>query len=148
MSSIDMPETRDVEELRILKRNGFFGTITPVMSIIRGSDAQASINFSTPFFIADRDYEVLAVTERHEVAASDGSFTVRKVPSGTAPASGTALLSSQASLTGTANTNQSTVLTGTLENRRIASGDSLALEANGLLTSLSGVSVSVLLKAI
>lgn len=141
-------ELLEANQLIIRKQGGFFGTIPPVMAIIRGTDAQASANFTTPFFIADRPYEALIVTERHEVAATDGSVDVRKAPSGTAPSSGTSILNSAMNLTTIANTNQTATLSGTLSNRRLDKGDSLVLVATGLLTSLQGETVSVLLKAI
>lgn len=142
------PRIRDVDELRILKRRGFYGHVLPVMSIIRGTTATSSANFSTPFFRADRPYAVVEVKERHETAATDGSVMLRKVPSGTAPASGTAVLASSISLAATANTDQTGLLSSTESNRTLAEGDSLALEATGLLTSCAGVTFSVMLKSI
>ena len=134
----------DVNILNIRRRFGYYGSIVPVMAIIRGADAQASVNFTTPFFRADRAYELLDVYERHEVAATDGTFTLNKVPSGTAPSAGTALLAAALSLTTTANTDQR----GVVSTKLISTGDSLAIVPSGLLTSLIGVTVSVLLRAI
>lgn len=139
---------RDVDELRILKRRGFYGHALPVMSIIRGTSATSSANFSTPFFRADRPYAVVEVKERHETAATDGAVMLRKVPSGTAPASGTAVLASSISLAATANTDQTGQLSATESARTLAEGDSLSLEATGLLTSCAGVTFSVMLKSI
>lgn len=135
-------------EIRILKRGGFFGAIPPVMYVIAGTSATASINFSAPLFIADRNYEVIGVTERHEVAAVDGGLQVKKAPSGTSTSSGSDVLSSSINLTTTANTNQSGGLTGTRANLTIIKGDSVGLAATGLLTALQGVTVSVQLQAI
>lgn len=138
----------EFNELRVLKETGFFGVVPPVMFIIRGTDAQASINFTTPFFIADRSYEVLGCRERQEVAATDGTLDVLRIPSGTAPASGTSVLASTINLTTTADTIQTPQIAATLANRRLDRGDSLTLKANGLLTSLVGVSGSITLRAI
>src|SRR3954471_4498982 len=56
------------------------------------------------FFVADRPYVVKAVRGRVDVAGSGGACTaiIRKVPSGTALASGTAVHSSTYNLVGTA----------------------------------------------
>ncbi len=139
---------RDFQELRILKRNGFFGTIPPVILRIAGADAQSSAMFSTPFFVADRDYEVVEVKERHEVAATDGSLDILKVPDGTAPTSGTSVLASALALTGTANTLQSGVVATSDGARTLKEGDTLAGRATGLLTSLVGETVYIQLRAI
>lgn len=136
------------DEIRLLKRFGYFGTVFPVMSIIRGTDAQASANFSTPFFIADRPYEVLGFRSRWEVAATDGSVKLKKVPNGTAPASGSDILAAAIALTGTANTYVDGVVTGTRADRRLLTGEALSLEALGLLTSLQGFTGAVYLEAI
>ena len=144
----DSNRLSEVDEIRILKRRGYFGHVIPVMSVIRGADATSSANFSTPFFRADRFYEVVEVSERHETAATDGAVNLRKVPSGTAPASGTAVLDSTISLAATANTDQAGTLASDLNSRRLSPGDSLSLEATGLLTSCAGVTVSVMLKSI
>lgn len=139
---------RDFDELRILKREGFFGSIPPVMAILRGTTPQSSANFSTPFFTADRTYEVLGANERHEVAATDGSVDIVKVASGVAPSSGTTVLASALPLTGTANTNQTAIVSAVDGNKILNKDESLALNATGLLTSLQGETIAVFLKAI
>lgn len=138
--------SRELDELRLRKRAGFHGFIPPILSIIRGADAQASVNFSTPFFVADRPYEVYGFSERHEVAATDGAIMLRRVPNGTAPASGTAVLSSSVSLAAAANTLQEGEIIRTAA--KLAKDEALSLEATGLLTSLQGVTAVVFLKAI
>ena len=142
---------REIDEIRIRKRDGFFGVTLPVMAVLRGTAAQTAANFTAPFFIAQRDYEVIEIAERHETAGGDaGAVTldVYRVPSGTAPASGTTVLASTVNLKATANTVQYGTLTATLANRVLNDGESLSLISSGTLTSLVGVTVSILLKAI
>lgn len=140
-----------VRELRILKPAGLFGVTLPVMVRIKGSDAATAGNYTAPFFIANRSYEVIEVRERHETAGSDaGAVTVmlKKVPSGTAPGSGTNMLTAGINLKATADTNQSGSITATVANRRLARGDAMSLVTTGVLTAVAGVTVEVLLKAI
>lgn len=145
----------NASEMRIDKQNGFFGVTLPIVTNLPGTTAQTAANFTTPFFIANRTYEVITVTERHETAGSDaGAVTVqlKKVPSGTAPGSGTSILTTALSLKTTANTNQSgtvsLVITSSIADRVLVAGDALSLLSSGTLTALVGVTVSVLLKAI
>lgn len=113
--------------------------------------AQAAANFTTPFFIAESAYEVVDVKERHEQAGNDaGAVTLmlKKVPSGTAPASGTNTLSAGINLKATADTNQSGSLSATTANKQLAVGDALSLVSTGVLTNLLGVTVTVTLRRI
>lgn len=161
-TQVNMIEGRDISELRIIKRDGFFGVTLPVCVRIPDTTAQTAANFTAPFFIAPRAYEVIEVTERHETAGSDaGAVTLmlKKVPSGTAPGSGSDILSAGINLKATANTNQTlgakttpnilqTLDGSAVPYRRLSDGDALALVTTGTLTALKGVTVSVLLKAI
>lgn len=143
-----MADVEHFNEIHILKDSGYFGVFPPVMTIIRGVDAQASVNFTTSFFVADRSCEVVRVKERHEVAAGDGSLDVRKTPSGTSAASSTSILSGNMNLTTVADTNQTATLSGTTGNTRLAPGDALTMVANGTLVNLQGVTVQVIVKTI
>lgn len=141
----------EYDAIRIRKNRGFRGVTKPVTVRIPGTDAATAGNYTAPFFIADRTYEIIEVKERHETAGSDaGAVTVmlKKVPSGTAPGSGTDTLSAGINLKATANTNQSGTLHATLSNRRLEAGDALALVTTGTLTAVAGVTVAVTLKAI
>lgn len=93
-----------------------------------------------PFFVADRPYVVKAIRGRVEVAGTGGACTavIRKVPSGTALASGTALHSSSYNLVGTAATNQTLTLSTTASDLALAAGDSLAFDLTGTATSAIG----------
>ncbi len=135
-------------ELHILKRHGFYGTIPPVMSIVRGTSAQASANFSTPFWRADRPYRVLGGFVRWEVAALDGSLNFVKVPSGTATASGTSILASLVDLDRPANTDVAIVLSSVMGDLFLNTGDSLSQIATGTLVNHVGNTSSILLEAI
>lgn len=142
---------REFDEIRVKKIDGYFGVTLPVMTHVPYTDAQTAAYYTTPFFIAQRAYQIIEVTERHETAGTDASAVtvmLKKVPSGTAPGSGTDILSAGMSLKSTANTNQSGTLSQVAGVARITSGESLTLVTTGTLTAVVGVTVSVLLKAI
>jgi len=142
---------RDYDELRIRKTDGFFGVTLPVVVRIQGTLAQTAANYLTTFFRAQRTYEVIEVSERHENPGTDGgavTVMLNKVPNGTAPASGTSILTAGLNLKATANTDQAGSITTVISDRRLVQGDSLALESSGTLTSVVGVTVTVLLRAI
>ena len=145
----------EADRLRISQQNGFLGVTKPVTVRIFGTNAATAANYTAPFFIADRSYEIISVTERHETAGSSGgavTVMVKKVASGTAPASGVDVLSAGISLKATANTNQSGTIiqtrTSNVYNRTLTSGDALALVTTGTLTSVAGVTVAVLLRSL
>lgn len=146
---------RDVDELRILKRDGLFGIIPPITVRLYDSQATATANYTTPFFTAQRTYEVIEFSERHETAESTAAtltLQLRKVPDGTAPASGTNILESGVNLKGTANALRygtvSQSITSGAPVRRLIRGDSLCLIMSAAATELRGVTATVLLKAI
>lgn len=108
-------------------------------------------NHGTVFFVANAAYEVVSVRERHATAGNDaGAVTtmLKKVPSGTAAASGTDMLSAGISLKATANTNQSGTLHATQANYQLADGEGLACVLTGTPTTLAGMVVEVVLKRI
>jgi hypothetical protein len=119
--------------------------------LLKNTEPQTAANFTTCFFIAPTAMELVEITERHETAGSDGSAVttmLKKVASGTAPASGTDMLSAGINMKAIANTNQNGSLHATLANRQLAAGDALALVLTGTPTALVGVSVRVKLKYI
>lgn len=98
-----------------------------------------------------RKLQVLAIVERHgaaEVTAGSLTATIRKVPSGTAVASGTALHATGINLKGTANTNASPTLSPTLSTLRLADGDSLGASFSAAGTEIADVSITVLLSPV
>src|SRR5437667_2427391 len=100
----------------------------------------------TIFFVSDRDYRVVGITGRPEVAGTGGACTaiIKKAASATAIASGTALHSSSFNLVGTAATNQVLTLSTTLSDLAIAAGNCIGFDLTGTPTSAVGA-VSVFL---
>lgn len=92
------------------------------------------------FFIADRAYTVKGIRGVNDVIGTGGACTavIRKVPSGTALASGTALHSGSFNLVGTAATNQILTLSTTAGVLLLAAGDRLAFDLTGTATSAIG----------
>lgn len=145
----------NTDKIKVEQQEGFLGVTKPVTVRIPDTTAATAANYTAPFFIAERPYEVLWCMERHETAGSaGGSVTVmlKKVPSGTAPASGIDVLTAGLNLKATANTNQegaiSQARTSSIYNRRLSTGDALSLVTTGTLTSVAGVTVSVLLRSL
>jgi len=101
-------------------------------------------------FTADRDYEILSITEVH-VAAGNASSTmdVEKCASGTAPASGTDVVDAAFLLDSTDDTpvekNRSNGGILTLPTALLAKSDSLAVDITGTVTNYEGV-VTIVLK--
>lgn len=123
------------------------GAIGLVGDATGGDGGFVPINFfytasvaDTSFFTADRAYVVKGIRGRVDVAGTGGACTavLRKVPSGTAGASGTALHSSTYNLVGTANAVQTLSLSTTDGALNIAAGDSLFFDITGTPTSAVG----------
>lgn len=107
------------------------------------------------FFIADRAYEVVAISEVHSVVGTDGSAVSMQVTKDTgtnAPGAGTDLLTNNTAagfnMKATANTVQAGTLTATLASKQLAAGDRLSVDFAGVLTALAGVVATVILKPI
>lgn len=105
----------------------------------------ASIGYNVPatdasFFVADRAYVVKGIRGVNDVIGTGGACTaiVRKVPTGTALTSGTALHTGSFNLVGTAATNQILTLSTTGSDLLLAAGDRLALDYTGTATSAIG----------
>jgi hypothetical protein len=100
----------------------------------------------TVFFVANRDYRVVGITGRVEVAGTGGACTavIKKAASATAIASGTALHSSTFNLVGTAATNQVLTVSTTLTVLAIPSGTCIGFDLTGTPTSAVGT-ISVFL---
>lgn len=116
-------------------RNPTAGNGWLVASIVYNAPADSS------FFVADRAYVVKGIRGAVDVAGSDGSAVtavVRKVASGTALTSGTALHSGSFNLKGTAATNQTLTLSTTASDLNIPAGTRLALDVTGTTTAATG----------
>ena len=107
----------------------------------------AAADIGKVFFIAPYPCKVVRAYERHlTVAGQAGTLTVEKVPSGTAPGSGSAAMAAAADLTAAINTNQ-TIAALTTAAATLAAGDALATKvASGAATSLAGASMAVVLE--
>lgn len=100
-------------------------------------------------FVGNRAYQVTAVRAVwSHVGGSSAAATVEKLTSTTAPGSGTAILTSAFDLTTTANTVGSGSLSGTVGNLQLAAGDRLGVKLSGTLTALTGLNITIQLKAI
>lgn len=107
------------------------------------------------FFIADRGYRVKSIEAIHSAAGTDvGAVNVQvtKDTGTNAPGAGTDLLTNNANagfdLKGTANTKQAGALTGTAASLELAAGDRLSLDFAGVLTTVAGLVVTVMLEPI
>lgn len=107
-----------------------------------------NIVYSSPVdqvnFVAERAYRVIGIVGRPTASAAGATVAVKKAPSGTAIASGTALHSGNYTLDGTAHTNQTLTLSTTTGDLDIADGDSIGIDCTGTTTSATGV-ITVLL---
>ena len=107
------------------------------------ADGDSANSYNSVYWIAPAKCVVDSVDARWNTASSSGTVTVHKVPSGTAPGSGTALLSSTISTAGSADTNASGTLSSTKATLELADGDGLQLVDSGTLTNLKDLTVTV-----
>lgn len=122
----------------------------PISTRVQDTTAATAANYGY-FFVADRPYEIVSVSERHKTAGTDGSavtLQVEKLASGVAKASGVDILATAFDLKATINTNQYGTLTNTKTALILKKGDSLGLETSGTLTAVADVCVTVILRAI
>lgn len=100
----------------------------------------AATTVDCTMFTADRPYVVKAIRGRVDVAGTGGACTatIRKVPSGTALTSGTALHTGSFNLVGTAATQQALTLSTTASDLLLAAGDSICFDLTGTATSAVG----------
>lgn len=121
--------------------------------VLPGALPATAANWGVPFWIpVEGDVELVAVYERHTTAGADASavtFMLKKVPDGTAPGSGTDMLSAGINLKATANTLQAGSLSATPANLRLTgSSDTVAAVLTGTPTSLAGVTITTVWKVI
>ena len=87
---------------------------------------------------------LVGATARWQTASSAAeTLMVKKVPSGTAKASGTDCLAAGIALDGTADTNVAGALHATADNYTFAASDGVGLVASGAPTALDGVGVTL-----
>lgn len=127
----------------ILNQSIFF----PVSITYYDTSPQSAGTYSI-MFTADRECEVISFSESHGTACSStGTLQLEKCPSGTAPDSGTALLTAALALNTTANTPQYGVL-GTKSLLGLKRGDRLVLKDAGTLTALKDLNATVWLRRV
>lgn len=132
------------------KKAIFNELVFPVTITLQGSAAATADNYDV-FFIADRDYLVVSISEIHSTVGSDGSDVtcqVQKLTGTEAVASGSDILSTAFDLKGTANTVQEGILVLTSNTLVLNKGDRLALDDSGTLTAVTDVIVTVQLRII
>lgn len=102
-------------------------------------------------FIAMEPVRVLAISESHATAGSDASAVscvVRKATGTTAIASGTVIMSNSFDLKAAANTVQNAAMATNSATVTLASGDRLGVDFTGVMTSVAGVVVTLLLQKV
>ena len=114
-----------------------------VTALLPSTDAASAAFYAATFWTAPAKCVVDSVTARWNTASSSGTVTVHKVPSGTAPDSGTALLASTISTAGAADTRTAGTLSSTAATLELAEGDGLQLVDSGTLTNLVDLEVTV-----
>lgn len=117
-----------------------------------GTSAATAGNYGV-FWIAPFPCAVISCWESHETAGTAvGTVTVtlEKLLTGVAPASGIELLTTALSLKSTINTPQQGAIvassSGGVKNSTLAIGDRLAIKDAGTLTSVAGVTVTVVIQ--
>jgi hypothetical protein len=88
--------------------------------------------------------KLVSASIRYQTASSAAeTLMAKKVPSGTAKASGTDMLSAGMALNGTADTNVAGSLHATAGNYTLAAGDGVGFVASGTPTALDGVGITL-----
>lgn len=102
-------------------------------------------------FVAPFPCQVVAVSEVHGTAGSDGSAVtadIKKCTGTTAITSGTSILSSTFDLKGTALTPQTGTLVNSISTITLATGDRLALDVTGTTTAVADVILTMYLRRV
>jgi predicted membrane-bound mannosyltransferase len=131
------------------------GVIVPQHLEVSAHVGGAALMVDQTFFVANRAYQVVAVSFVSAVAeATAGSLSLQVVKdtSTNAPGAGTNLLTNNTNAgfncKSTANTVQTGTLSTTASDLQLAAGDRLALDFSAGATELVGVTVTVTLKRI
>ena len=110
--------------------------------VLPGATAATAANYGS-FWVAPAKCVVDSITYSWSANSSSGTVEVEKVPSATAQGSGTNLQTATVSTASGANTNSAATLSSTAATVELASGDRLALEDSGTLTSLTDLVCTV-----
>ena len=123
---------------------GIEGTDAGPGILLTASTEWIAASVDKVFYVAQRAMVIQSIIARVEASGTDASAVtavIKKAPSGTAIASGTALHSSTINLKGTAATNQTLTLSTTDGVIRLAAGDAIGIDFTGTLTSATGTVV-------
>lgn len=133
----------DISAKKTLKDN----VIYVVSYSLPGTSAATAGNYGN-MFVSDKGYTLVGVSVVFRVASTSGTLNIEKCGSGVAPGSGTTLLDSTISLSGTANTPVHGTLTRVKSNLIIRRGDRLVALDAGTLTSQEDLNITLYLKEI
>lgn len=97
-------------------------------------------------FQADRPYKLVGVTATFSTASSSGTLQLEKCPVGTAAGSGTDMLASTMSLSGTAGVTVGGTLSNTESTLILDTTDRIALDFGGTVTSLANLNITIRLR--
>jgi hypothetical protein len=100
----------------------------------------------THLMIANFSYAIDSIKAKFVTASSSGTVDVKICDNGEAISAGTSVLASTMSIAGTADTNVVGSLTTVQADRKLARGQSLAIDFGGTLTSIAGLTVTVVLR--
>lgn len=118
-----------------------------ITAVLAGTTPATAANYGV-FFIANRPYEVMEISEAHTTAGNDaGTVTldIERLQGTEALDAGDSICVSAFNLKSTADT-VVTKKTTDLHNRTLLTGNRLALKDAGTLTNVAGLCVSILLK--
>lgn len=134
-------DIKDIKYEDILNKD-----MLPITVSLFGTSAATAANYGV-FFIAQRPYEVMEISEAHTTAGSsaDAALNIERLQGTEALDAGDAICVAAFELDGTADTVVTKKSTA-LQNRVLSIGDRLALDDAGTLTNVAGVTVSILLK--
>jgi len=147
-------EDRRIKNLEISMREHRHKSIDGTLPVVQSSfitfslastTAQTATNYAL-IFTATFPCSVFAVSETHSAAGTDASavtLQIERLTGTQALAAGTVLLNTAINLKGTADTAQRANL---INQTGLKIGDRLALRVAGVLTSLSGVQVTIELR--
>lgn len=121
-------------------RDGFLLTF-----FLPGADSQDSTKYGV-IVTAPKAFQVISVIEVHSVAGTVDTpvLDVERLSGTTAPGSGTSILKTTFDLKSTANTPVTKRGFNLATNRTFEPGDRLGFKVSGTLTTLEGVSVTIL----
>jgi len=136
----------DYDEIRIRKRDGYYGIVQPIHFFLPDTIAGTANSFTVPFFVADRNYELLQFRIRYVAAASSGTTVMlKRAADGVAVASGDDMLNEGLTLGNATATLHKGVLHEDLTRRVLHTDHVIGLDTSGTITSLEGFMASCLI---